>query len=58
MEKHWTFRANVRQLNSSGSDEFQSFVYILRFLHSHARVFVVSTQRRIACKIGGYLIER
>jgi hypothetical protein len=42
-----TFWPNIRQLDSSRSDEFKCFVHILGFLYTDTRILVVPAQRGI-----------
>ena len=39
-----TFWADICQLDTSRGDELEGFVHVLRFLHAHARVAIVSSQ--------------
>lgn len=45
----FAFRADVGELDASRCDKFQCLVYVLRFLNSHPRCFVVSTEGDISC---------
>jgi hypothetical protein len=39
-----TLRTDVGELDTSGCDELQSFVYVLGFLHTHTRSLVIAPQ--------------
>lgn len=43
-----TLWSDVGELHSSGRDEFQRFINVLRLLDSHPGVAVVSSKRRVA----------
>ena len=43
-----TFGTNVGEFNTTGIDEFEGFVHVLRLLNSHPRIFVISSERDVA----------
>jgi hypothetical protein len=47
-----TFGTDVGQFDTTGCDELECFVHVLRFLHTHARIPVVATKGCITCAYG------